>query len=221
MNKHPRLSSIDLWDSHHRRCLELLERALGHLAAGSIDEPERDLNRRLFRSIGRAQWEAARNGEEVLSVPAYEARNAPVGTDTDFDPREHKIPDFQWAYIDHLAPVPEAATRFFTVECKRLRISTASWNFFEQYVEEGLVRFITVGHSYGKDTPAGAMVGYLQQISAAEAQREVDEALDARGLPLLVLRSDPDTGTSERDHRLRRPFADSPYLLTHIWVSCC
>jgi hypothetical protein len=221
MSEIPRLSSIDLWESHRSRCLELLERALAHLASGQVDESEHDLNRRLYRAIGRAQWEAARAGEGSIPVPAYEARNAPIGSDTEFDPREHKIPDFQWAYIDHLAPIPEAAIRFFTVECKRLRIATSSWDFFAQYVEQGVLRFLTPAHSYGKDTPAGAMVGYLQRISAEDAQKEVDAVLGAKDLPVLALRRDAEPGPSERDHVLTRPFSNSPFLLTHLWIRSC
>jgi hypothetical protein len=220
MSEAPRLSSIDLWDFHRRRCLALLDRALNHLEAGTLGEPECDLNRRLYLAISRAQWEAAREGEEQLSVPAYEARNAPVGSDPDFDPREYKIPDFQWAYIDHLAPVAEAATRCFTVECKRLRVATTSWDFFEQYVEAGVVRFIAAAHSYGKDTPAGAMVGYLQGIEDSDARQQVDAVLERHELPPLIARR-AGPPTSERDHQLTRGFAESPYLLTHLWVLCC
>ncbi len=48
----------------------------------------------------------------------FEGRNPPVASDAERAAREHKIPDFYWAYIDHLAVNPLAAARQFVVDAK-------------------------------------------------------------------------------------------------------
>ncbi|MGH2866878.1 MAG: hypothetical protein ACRDNK_04825 [Solirubrobacteraceae bacterium] len=198
--------------------MQTLRDAVTLLDDGPPDEQENDLNRRLYRAIIAAQTNDARQGLEHLSVVVPEGRNPPAASDAERTAREHKIPDFYWSYVDYLAPDPEAVARQFVVECKRLTSSTKAWNYITQYIDAGVVRFVTEAHGYGKEAPSGAMVGYLQTINLDDALSGVNSHSTANGLPVLVIRQRSDDAPVELDHRLDRPFPVTPFLLWHLWT---
>ena len=218
MTKRPLLTSVDLWARHCERCLRLLRDALVTLEPGSPNESESEINRRFYRAIIAAHQDAARRGEEPLSVVTYEGRNAPAPSDAEFQASEYKIPDFQWAYMDDLAEDPNAAARHLAIECKRLTHATSNWDFFEQYIVNGVRRFISVEWSYGKDTPSGVMIGYLQSVDVEKAQAGVNSAATEASVPILDLREEHSKPV-ELGHMLERSFADSPFNLVHFWIT--
>lgn len=218
MSRRPLLTSVDLWARHCDRCLLLLREALNSLDPGSPGESEREINRRFYRAINAAHQAAARRGEEPLSVITYEAPSAPAPSDIEFQAREYKVPDFQWAYMDDLALDPNAGARHLAIECKRLGEPTKNWDFFEEYVTNGVNRFISTRWSYGKDTPTGVMIGYLQSVDAEGALVAVNAIAAEASIPTLALRENG-AEPLELDHMLERSFADTPFKLLHLWVS--
>jgi RimJ/RimL family protein N-acetyltransferase len=219
MTDRPRLTSIDLWQRHEQRCLQLLRAAIVRLDAGPADEGEPELNRRLYRAIIAVQAADARDGLEQLSVVVPEGRNPPATSDAQLAPRERKIPDFYWAYVDYLDPDPDDAVACqFVVECKRLTASTRGWDYIAQYIHAGILRFVTEEHGYGKGTASGAMLAYLQNIDTDQALREVNAQVMANGLPVLTVRDRTADALIELHHQLVRLFPDSPFLLTHLWT---
>ncbi len=219
MNGRPLLTSIDLWGNHERRCLRILRDALELLEPPGDNEREVDINRRLYFCLVRASHAIAAGGSgETLPAPVPEARNAPSATDEERATREHKIPDFQWGYIDHLASNPAAAARQFVVECKRLTVASKNWVYTEQYVQAGIARFVSPEHAYGKDTPSGAMVGYLQTMQLDQALDEVNRCAVAERLAELALTSQNSARRIELEHALDRTFAETPFRLVHLWL---
>jgi hypothetical protein len=218
MTERPRLTSIDLWQRHEQRCLQTLRDAIGLLTVGPASEGEPELNRRLYRAIIAVQGADARRGLEQLPVVVPEGRNPPVDSDAQRTPRENKIPDFYWAYVDYLDPDPEAVAYQFVVECKRLTAATKDWHYVARYVHSGILRFVTEEHGYGKGTSSGAMLAYLQDIDSDKALRDVNELVSAAGLSILAIRDCSTGARTELDHRLDRPFPESPFLLAHMWT---
>jgi hypothetical protein len=218
MTHRPKLTSINLWERHERRCVQMLRDAIALLADGPADEGEPDLNRRMYRAIIAVQGADARRGLEQLSIIVPEGRNPPVASDARRTAREHKIPDFYWSYVDYLAPAPDAIARQFVVECKRLTAATKNWDYIAQYIHAGVLRFVTEEHGYGKESPSGAMIGYLQTIDIVDALNGVNAHARANGLSTLVIRDRSLDGLVELDHRLDRSFPDTPFLLMHFWT---
>jgi hypothetical protein len=218
MSARPRLSSLDLWAAHERRCIELLRAGLSLLAADPGGESEPDLNRRLYRAIVRASHAAAGAGDAPPPVVVPEGRNPPAVSDRERAEREFKIPDFYWAYIDDLAPDPAAAAKQFVVECKRLTLASKDWVYTEEYVRSGIARFISLGHGYGMDMASGAMVGYLQEIRLDDALAEVNAHAHADSIPPLSLNARSGEDSADLDHHLTRSFPESPFHLLHLWV---
>lgn len=195
----------------------LLRRALSQIGVNSAEKTEPELNRDLYREIVRASHDAAKRGEEP-PVVVPEGRNPPVGSDREQTIREFKIPDFYWAYIDHMTEDPSMAARQFVVECKRLTERSANWIFTREYVRSGIARFISNSHGYGKETPSGAMVGYLQCISLDEALREVNDIARLDSIPTLNIQARDNEVSADLDHDIVRTFPESPFHLTHVWV---
>src|SRR6185503_8033948 len=68
--------------------------------------------------------------------------------------------------------------RFYAMECKRLGASlNPTRNLMEQYVRNGVQRFITAEHGYGSPNtnPSAAMIGYVQSMELAEIHARVDQ----------------------------------------------
>ncbi len=218
MTDRPRLTSIDLWQRHEQRCVQILRDAIALLATGPANEGEPELNRRLYRAVIAVQVADARRGLEQLSVVVPEGRNPPVASDARRTPREHKIPDFYWAYVDYLAPDPEVVACQFVVECKRLAVASKDWDYIAQYIHSGILRFVTEEHGYGKGTSSGAMLAYLQDIDADQTLAAVNAQASTNGLSTLAIRRRSADALIELDHQLDRPFPHSPFLLMHLWT---
>ena len=71
-------------------------------------------------------------------------------------------------------------TVFFTVECKRLRVSTGTGisQLADKYVEEGVQRFVDGRYSFG--LPCGGMVGYVMDNEMSKAFAAVQAAVKSK-----------------------------------------
>jgi hypothetical protein len=75
---------------------------------------------------------------------------------------------------------------FFTVECKRLHVRTASGfrHLADEYVREGLQRFVDGKYSAG--LPCGGMLGYVMDNRVSEAFVTVCKEISARRISLCM-----------------------------------
>ncbi len=219
----PRISQLQTWDRHVELVLTVLVRALAILQSrvGSTDS-EISLNRELYLCLLDANREVyASTGEAFDHAPTPEGKNPPDADDLQRVLREDKIPDFYWGFIDHSAINPRSGVRNFVIECKRLGKPTrADWVFNENYINHGVLRFVTKVYGYAKGEKEGAMVGYVQSMDFGDILIEVNRT--ATGVSVAELEG-PDGGwqlggTSNLHHNLTRPFKISPFYLQHWWV---
>lgn len=86
---------------------------------------------------------------------------------------------------------------FFTVECKRLHVTTASGfsHLADAYVDAGMRRFVCGGYSRG--LPCGGMLGYVMDGKVEVAFDRVREAIAARATSLHMLAGRPIATPSE------------------------
>jgi len=216
MSAQPRLSNLRLWAVKEQECLDVLAEALSRLAANPGPEPDEDsINRRLMRFLDAVtQSRMHRSGGSTLPPAVYEGRSSPAPSDPARASREFKRPDFAWLWIDDLAADPALSRREFVVECKRLGADP----FPARYVADGILRFISRSHEYGKDMRSGAMVGYLQSILVDVAIERVNAAATSANVPRLQLRDRRGDDAAKLEHRVCRGFAISPFSLTHLWI---
>lgn len=215
----PRLSQLALWPRHVECVLSVVWDALLMLSADPLDGSEPELNRRLYECILLANRARHDRGDTFLDVPVmWESRNQPTPS-TMGGSAEQKIPDFQCGYIDHQSADPLHSGRFFVIECKRLGpTSSAGWNFVAHYVTDGVARFIDINWQYGKLVDSGAMIGYLQGVSAVEVLREVNAVVANLGIPELQATYASAAPLHQLEHTVARNFPHSPFRIVHSWV---
>ena len=174
---------------------------------------ELEMTRELYLRMLTARRALSNAGEWVPDgLPTLDGRNSPT-PDTAGTAAERKLPDIQWGYQDDLEPDPQRSARFFHVECKRL--GGADLN--SRYVDDGVIRFASLEHRYGKDVREGAMIGYLVEGRTSDALADVNQRSATAGLPEVLLVSDNDY-VSVLESTLDREFPKSPFKLHHAWV---
>jgi hypothetical protein len=192
--------------------------ALHILATRRPKGGELELNRELFLCILDVNRANQRASDDWFDYPpSYETRNPPT-PDTEDSASERKVPDICWGYLDHEEPDPRRSARNFVIECKRLGSSTPSgWVFNVRYVTDGVQRFIDPDWRYGKDVASGAMVGYIESMTADDILAEVNTAaVDSRIPPIRHLTAA--APLHELDHVLARTFRVNPFRLIHLWI---
>ncbi len=219
----PRISQANTWYRYKQDVLLLIHETL-HLLRLQANLPQiedsttqHSLNRELSRCFRKACWKLKLHNH----LPTREGKNPPYYGDSNPTEREEKRPDFYWQFIDHLAS-EDVCERRFILECKRLgHPSSPSWKLNANYVNHGIIRFISSPHEYGKGDDEGGMIGYVQSMELDDILLEVNKtAADGyKTISLLQLTKIwEEKGVSELTHVLERPFPISPFRLHHFWV---
>lgn len=218
----PSLRQIRYWENHERRVMAVLVLALRRLMAeGTLPRSEDSLNRRLYFCMLEAIRELSRQGTDFSAYLMYEANNQPDADDEERATREGKRPDFQFGYIDHQEPDPRRSAKQYVVECKRLGNSGRSdWVLNDNYCVYGVARFHNIEHGYGQGVPVGAMIGYIQNMTAAGVLAEVNASAKVNSLPELVLSQAGwvKADVSRLDHSFQREVVPSPFAMRHLWL---
>jgi hypothetical protein len=220
----PRISQIPTWKNFRANIFVVIREALlllqkqPCLPTIEANSRQHGLNRELYRCF----VEACRRKKLVNHRPTPEAKNTPYAGDQNPTERENKIPDFQWGFIDHLVN-EDSCERCFVLECKRLgRPTSPNWKLNENYVMNGICRFLTAPHEYGKGDDACGMVGYVQNMTFDDILRDVNQAASTSPVAVSPISSPPDRwtedGVTELEHILVRPFPISPFQMLHFWV---
>lgn len=218
----PRISRLGTWERLEGQVMSVVTCAL-ELLKNTLPEgrDEDTLNRNLHFHLLNAYRQLEVKGIPTFSsAHTYEGNNQPYHGDLLRVRRENKRPDFQWNLIDHSESDPNNSARYYYVECKRLGSPTPSWVFNENYILNGVVRFITEEHAYGKGDKAGMMIGYVQNMNPHEILNEVNNSANNLSIPLLTLSREGWIvgGITRLDHELVRGFAVSPFGLRHLWI---
>jgi hypothetical protein len=132
-----------------------------------------------------------------------------------------KKPDFLWSLSDSQERDSYKAIREYTIECKRLRTNR---NFINEYVVNGIVRFLTAEHKYGNGTVSGAMIGYIQNMRHSEALEQVNAViLKTKEFVIPEIKFTTNRQIIDRikkgNHTLsRKEVKPSIFDLHHIWM---
>lgn len=217
----PRLSKLDTWASHENRVMEVLVTALGFLRREDFSlRQEVDINRRLWFLIHRAHRMLIARNRGLLSPPGFDANNCPDADDKERAARENKRPDFTFGFYDNLEADPDRSARFFVAECKRLGAPSKSWKFNENYVCNGVKRFVEPAWGYGKSAKSGAMIGYVQSMQLVDILGEVNKKGEQNRLPAINLSGRWKEGAVSRLEQILTRLQVSPasFYLHHVWV---
>ncbi len=215
-------SSDKLWKRHEQLVLNVLECALVKLQnENNLPEEEIKLNDLLY-VYAREVW---------CKLPKNKKPSGTLSRNSEIPPRikseigqrwTKKKPDFLWSLSDPLEEDPAKAIRDYTIECKRLRTKTKTWDFINEYVVNGIIRFFTEEHKYGIGTLSGAMIGYIQNMEHDEILKQINTIIQNRKdykIPPIEFSQKGDE-IRKGNHTLNREKVNpSVFDLCHIWVN--
>lgn len=214
----PNLFTLDTWGRHENLVLEVFRCALLRLEADpELPQKEDELNRKLLFHVRRENYRLIRVGRGCHSSIYYECANQPVVEDKGRAGREWKRPDFMCGFVDAQAE----ADLFFVIECKRLGLpSSPGWVLNENYIRNGVLRFVDLHWGYGEGAASGAMIGYCQTMSGDVILKEVNEYGKSVSVPSITRETEEwiDRGVTLLNQTLDRNVSPSPFSMQHLWV---
>lgn len=165
-----------LWRRHILLYSEVFSEALEELSeSASISGNEDAISEILCPILNRVCFNFGKSRNQELQTPYWETPIQPVTGDELKGGKIKKRPDFTCKLINPWADTHENYEIAFHVECKLLGNPTSvNWILNENYVKNGIKRFDSKIHEYGKRSDSGMMVGYIVSMPPKEIESEVN-----------------------------------------------
>lgn len=188
----------------------------------SLPMDENSINFKFYFLVRDANHRLRQKGKGLLTIPLWEGQNQPSSEDEMSDARLEKEPDFQWQIVNDLEYEPNRAYRHYAIECKRLgNLASRTWNLNENYVKKGILRYTKKEYGYGKNTPSGVMIGYIQGMELVDIFSEVNSFASKESIAVIAhpVNGLINGGVSRMKQYLDRPqVPPSPFDLHHLWA---
>jgi len=156
------------------------------------------------------------NNKDKPETPRWEQPKMPITQDEVAKANNAKRPDFTCSFVDTSAETPEMHEVSLHIECKRLGIKTSSWNLNKNYIDNGINRFDSLTHEYGKRANDGIMIGYIVSSTKLTIQQEINRSLPGNIEQLKF------KGKSKIEkvitHFTRKNVKPLDFTLHHIWA---
>lgn len=210
------------WSVFEVEVFDIIKLSLSFLAdEKELPKNEDGINRILYFNLQKANFELTKKDEQRIDlIPIYEAPNQPNYNDKTREERkrEKKIPDFQFQKTDLCDNNPKNSAKQFAVECKRLgRPSSKNWILNENYVLNGINRFILKEWCYGKGK-SGAMIGYIQNKEFQNIFDEINKCLIENNISKLINKNFIENKITELSNTLYRNGKPQIFNLHHFWI---
>ena len=223
-NKIP--SASMLWQRHEELILGVFVRALEMLCLEkNLPDAENRINETLCIKAKLAYFNFPLKQRPASFGLFMETQNQPQTEDDVGEEFLLKKPDLKWRLENKSDPNPAMAIRDYDIECKRL--GKPLWKdrvLNEDYVKNGILRFLSVKHSYGKGITFGAMIGYVQNMEFATIIKEVNQyiaqvkehKIQPIKFPANGFNREKTVHTTQQLERTE--VLHSKFKLRHVWV---
>ncbi len=207
------LNFSSLWLRHEALYFSIFEQALNEL---DINEEQRQDEDAISESLCPVLRTVCFQHKNKVKTPEWERPIQPSTGAELMGGKKRKRPDFTCSLINSTAKSPEMYEIAFHVECKRLGKTNGSWKLNKNYVKNGVKRFDSSSHNYGKRAPSGMMIGYMVSMSPDDILVEVNEELKNNYAELMF---DFSEKVSSCEQRLNRKYLQPVrFKLAHLWV---
>lgn len=165
-----------LWKRHEGLYSEVFSIALLELSREDCVSSDEDaISEKLCLILNRACFALGKSRNIYIPNPVWEGPVQPVTEDELKGGKIRKRPDFTCKCSNPFAVSAEAYEIALHVECKCLGNPTsASWNLNENYIKNGIKRFDSSTHEYGKRASSGIMIGYIISMKPHDILNEVN-----------------------------------------------
>jgi hypothetical protein len=222
MARRPLSHFIALWNRHVLLYSEVFSVALQELSeSASISGDEDAISEILCLILNRVCFNFGKSRNQELQTPYWEAPIQPVTRDELRGGKIKKRPDFTCKCINPWADSHEKYEISFHVECKLLGYPTsATWILNENYVKNGIKRFDSKIHEYGKRADSGMMIGYIISMTPEEIESEVNvyQKKHASEYTQIKFLFDTITLFKTRQDIKRKNVMPARFKLIHFWV---
>jgi hypothetical protein len=212
-----------LWERHENLYLEIFETALKQLAEKSSVKGDEDaISELLCPIIAEICFYLSSERNSEIRIPCWEK---PIQPKTELELKGGKIrkrPDFTCNFCNTYAENPEEFELPFHVECKKLGAPTSpQWILNKNYITEGIVRFDSSDHEYGKRATSGLLIGYIINMTPETIEVEVNNYQKSYipAFPILKFQFNSSTWLSKATQILqRKTVLPSDFKLIHHWI---
>lgn len=222
MTRHSLSSFAVLWQRHERLYFEVFSTALQELTTKAIPLNDEDtISETLCVILNHVCFDLGQSGNIEVRTPVWEGPIQPVVAGELKGGKSRKRPDFTCKCSNRFAPSAEEHEIPLHVECKRLGdSSSSSWNLNENYVNNGIQRFDSITHEYGKRAPSGLMIGYVVGMTPENILTEVNgyqkKSLPAN--PAIEFEFGVGNLFESRQSLTRVNVLPEQFLLIHLWA---
>ena len=201
---------------------EVFSTALRELSESpSVSGDEDAISEILCSILNRVCFNFGKSRNQELQTPYWETPIQPVAGDELNGGKIKKRPDFTCKFINPWAASPEKYEISLHIECKLLGLPTsATWILNKNYVKNGIKRFDSKIHEYGKRADSGMMIGYIIGMTPQEIESEVNDYQKKHASEYTDIKFLFDTTTlfKTRQDIKRKNVMPARFELIHLWV---
>lgn len=211
-----------LWSRHVQLYSDVFSVALQELSKlSSITGGEDAISEMLCPILSRVCYETHKSQGQELQTPSWESSIQPVKRNELKGGKKGKRPDFTCGLINPWAESCEKYEISLHIECKLLGFPTsATWILNENYVKNGIKRFDSKDHEYGKRANSGIMIGYIINMTPEDIESEVNnyQKKHISGYNKIKFLFDRKTLFKTRQEIKRGNITPYRFELFHLWV---
>lgn len=215
-------SSSSLWQKHETLYIGIFIIALQILSDDQCDTGHEDMiSERLCPILNTVCFEESQKSNCEIRTPDWEKPIQPITGNELKGGKVRNRPDFTCKLTNPFARSANEYEIPFHVECKRLGFPTSpSWILNKNYVINGIERFDSRSHEYGKRAPSGMMVGYIINMSPEVILDEVNthQKYHCAVNPDIEFELVKDKVQQYHQKLNRRNLKPELFKLVHLWV---
>jgi len=201
-----------LWIEHEKLYYSIFYKALQQLEINVEQRKHEDAISEAFCPILK---ELCFSHEHDIRTPDWEKPIQPVNEEELKGGKIKKKPDFTCNFLNSLADSSTTYEIPFHVECKRLGETVGSWDLNKNYISNGINRFDSKTHEYGKRALSGIMIGYILSMEPTKILNEVNSHMN-NNFPELIF--DFSRKVTYNDQSLNREnIKPYKFKLIHLW----
>lgn len=206
-------TSIGLWQCYEHLYYSIFFEALKRLTINDDQRKNEDaISEVLCPILNTICFEHKRD----IHPPVWEPPIQPLTNEELKGGKKRKRPDFTCVIINSFAKRPEMYSIPLHVECKRLGDTIGSWNLNKNYVTNGIKRFDSTSHEYGKRAPSGIMIGYIISMEPPSIMNKINIYLPDK-LQKLSFEFVKKVVSCEQD-MIREKVKPEEFKLIHLWT---
>jgi len=211
-----------LWKRHETLYIEIFILALQRLKSSIDDISHEDIiSEFLCPILNKVCFEEGRKRNCEIRTPDWEKPIQPLNNSELKGGKIRKRPDFTCKFTNPLANDADEHEIPLHIECKRLGEATSdSWKLNKNYVINGIMRFDSSEHEYGKRASSGIMIGYIVSMSPDQILTEVNDYGKERfhNGQIIEYQSKGNTIRQYQQKLVREKLQPEIFQLTHLWV---